>query len=59
MLIMVCVVRLDLRPARPISVHCLGASLLEKDYKILRHIGYHQSNEWTFCANETLTPIIV
>ena len=57
MLITVSVIRLALRPARPISVHCLRASLLEKDNKILRHIGYHQSNEWSFCANETLTPI--
>ena len=56
MLIMVSVVRLGLRPARPISVHCLRASLLEKDNKILRHIGYHQSNECNYCANETLTP---
>ena len=46
MLIMVCVVRLGLRPARPMSVHCLGAILLEKDNKILWHIGDHQSNEW-------------
>ena len=56
MLIMVCVFRFGLRPARPISVHCPRASLLEKDNKVLRHIGFHQSNEWKSFANETLTP---
>ena len=45
MLIMVCVFRLGLRPARPISVHFPRASLLEKDNKISRHIGSHQYME--------------
>ena len=57
MLIMVCVLQLGLRPARPISVHRLRTSLLEKKIYILRHIRYHQSNKWNLFANETLTPI--